>query len=103
MQGMVPCKSCLVNHKCLPVAACMLSQETSTVTQTCQVSLNFRESLEIVHDLQVSREVLQNLTEFDGSSIFLHKKHAFGVNPRNADHKDLVTPQCDDCVVTAFA
>ena len=36
--------------------------------------------------------MLQYLTEwreFDRSFIFLQKKHAFGVNPRDADHAQL--------------
>ena len=52
---------------------------------------NFRESQEMAHDLQVSRQCYKisrnvgNLIDH----IFSATKHAFGVNPRDADHRDL--------------
>ena len=53
-------------------------------------SRNFRESPEILHDLQVSRKCykisrnLGNLIDL----LFSGKRHAFRVNPRDADHRD---------------
>ena len=59
--------------------------------QTSQVSRNFSESPEMVHDLQVSRQCykmsgnVENLIDL----LFFCNKNAVGVNPTDDDHMDL--------------
>ena len=63
------------------------------ISQTCQISRNFRESPEIVHDIQVSRKCYKisqrNLGNLIYLSFFCQKNQAFGVNPRDVVHRDL--------------
>ena len=53
--------------------------------QTCQVSRNFRESPEMVYDLQVSRKCYKKTRGMEGISLIFYflEKNAFGVNPRD--------------------
>ena len=58
--------------------------------QTCQVSQNFRDSPDMVHDLQVSRKCLKKISRNLGNlTAFGVNPRGFGVNPRNSDHRDL--------------
>ena len=51
-------------------------------SQICQVSRNFREPPEIVHDLHVARKCYKISRNLGNSSVFLQTKHAFDMNPR---------------------
>ena len=94
----------LIQDMCIEVAKrrCAVQQQAkaaaSTWIQTCQVSRNFRESPEIVHDLQVSRKCykisrnLGNLIDFylfAKIMLLVWIREVFDVNPRDAEHRDL--------------